>query len=1268
MIVLTVLSVFCAVNTSSRAMSITSQFSSQGVNKVIHRTEQVEEDSIANAIVTRADVPVSFQNDERYPWTISEDAVKNGNCGKSYSSSILTMNYSSTYKTELTFDWRCYNYSNHVALRVFVDGVQKSSTTNSSYTSLRFYIEPGQHVIVFKDSIGNSSRTENYSYIKNVKVKEIAPLESAVLTDKSQPLTFVNEGAWPWTIEDGYIQNSNYGTANSSSGISTTFEIDKPYKFSFERQVMPYNTYWSNSSWKSYQYLYTIINGEIYMTDWDNSGWDICSVVLEPGEYTIEWIDTIANTTTSYYSRIRNIELSSNWVEVELSSAGTLGVEVLYIVSVLNDVELLKVKGPINDTDWATIKQMNNLLAIDLSEAIVTSVPNNAFDGLSRLSNVKLPEGLKAVGQYAFRGTQILSIAIPSTVTNIGNMAFANTRIREVTFSENSQLTTISNGAFYNCTSLGAIVMPNTVTSVGHAAFQGCSSLKTISFSDAMTTIGDYTCSGCTALKTLHLPNNLQTIRYRSFYDTSSLLKVDMPTTVNRIYDYAFYNCGLDSLLLPVTMQYLHSYAFSNCNNLKHIELPSYLASGSDYMTYYYNGGSSSNSRTMYYGYYYNFTDCPAIETIVMRSATPPSITNDPFSNARAKSAITLKVPSFAVVNYKLDSYWYQFGSIVEGDDIDYWKITSPLSLTNNRRMQGKPDIDLYYGGQFTVGGNAPMEVGEFNIYVNESNPGRLLNTCEAMTADDINTYYSVSSETWYFFTPLHDVDLTKVTVSNNASYVFRYYDGNSRATNGTGNSWRNVDNGKLTAGQGYIFRCNKDAVLTMPTGYLKSIAPMADEVAWEGRVCYTKQSGSEWTSTTFDDSSWENQHAAWGTTDSYPSVGYDWSVENSDIYVRRIVNLTADDLSKNLWIQHINDDDFDLYINGTPVIYTGYTDKSVKNHRLSASEKQLLHVGENIIAAHCHNSGGPGYVDFGIFEKIGVSSESLARVLTTSDVTKQLTAYEAAASANKSWNYVGNPYPCYYDIYYMDFTAPITVWTGSTYKAYSIVDDNFALRPMQSFFVQKPDAVDNIVFHKEGRQLTADINHAAAVKEFRVPAQNNRHFFDLQLLDEETMDETRVVLNDEASLDYEIECDASKFMSFESAVPQMFTLDAQGNGYAINERPTDDGMVELAYYAGRAGFYTIFANRVDGEIYLYDALTNKTVNLMEQDYTFYSDVTEGPNTTRFVLSLNLGDETGINVVEKEQEDGFIYDLQGRKVQNPSKGIFIQNGHKVVRK
>ena len=1094
------------------------------IDEVQAVNEGEDEDPVAAALVTRADVPLVFQNDETYPWTVVDNTIKNGNCGIKNSTSVLTISYYASIQTELSFDWRSYSYSNHQPLKLFIDGVQTATTNNSSYTSQRFYLPAGEHIIVFKDSIGNSTSTSNYSYIKNLQVKEMKPLETAVLTDNSLPMTFTNDDTWPWTIEDGYVQSSNYYHANSSSKFSTTITIDSMSILSF--QVLP--TYVNgtslSTSYSDYHRFYFRLKNNNTNWNWywywnNATSYNSFRIPLESGIYTLEWQDTIYNNSSyKFVSRVRNIKLDRNWVNVELATPGTLGYEVLYSegVDVLNDVEMLKVKGTMNSSDWTDIKNMNNLTALDLSEANIEAIPNSAFAGLSKLSWVKLPEGLQTIGQYAFQNTQIWSIVIPSSVTEIGVFAFSGTRINKVTFAANSKLKTICNGAFYNCNSLSKIDVPNSVTVVGYAAFQDCSNLKEITFSDGMTSIWDYTCSGCSALNKVDLPKNLTNIGYCAFYNTSSLRSLEIPDKLNRIWDYAFYNSGIDSLKLPISMQYLHSYSFSNCKNLRYIEMPSYLVSGNSYVTYYYASGTNigNSSRTMYYGYYYNFESCSAIEKVVMRSATPPAITYDPFSNARAKSSITLVVPSFSVVNYKLDTYWYQFGSIIEGDDVDYWKITSPLMLTNNRRMQGTPDVDLYYGGQLTVGGNAPMTMGQFNMYVNESNPGRLLNTCETMSADQATTKFSVDANKWYFFTPIHDVAVADIQVSNGASYVFRYYDAQNRATNGASGSWKNVDTEKLQAGQGYIFHCNTACTITFP-----------------------------------------------------------------------------------------------------------------------------------------------------------VDAEGQLQLFRTDDVTRTLAVNEATTTANRSWNYVGNPYPCYYDIYYMDFTAPITVWNGSTYQAYSIADDEFVLRPMQSFFVQKPDAVDIIVFHKEGRQLTTSIAHGASAR-MLAPAHSNRHVFDLQLVGGEQLDQTRVVINDEAQMGYELERDAAKFMSFDTSVPQLFTLDGEGNNYAINERPLSNGQITLAYYAGQEGFYTIKQVRADGEVYLYDSEQGKTINLTEEDYTFYAEATAGINNTRFVLTfkVNSGEVTGIEQRLDTVENGLVYDLQGRKTTATQKGVYVKDGRKVVNK
>ena len=169
-----------------------------------------------------------------------------------------------------------------------------------------------------------------------------------------------------------------------------------------------------------------------------------------------------------------------------------------------------------------------------------------------------------------------------------------------------------------------------------------------------------------------------------------------------------------------------------------------------------------------------------------------------------------------------------------------------------------------------------------------------------------------------------------------------------------------------------------------------------------------------------------------------------------------------------------------------------------------------------------------------------------------------------------------------------------------------------------------------------------------------------------------EAADETRVVINEEASLDYELDRDAAKFMSFNAMVPQIFTLDDEGNYYSINERPIAEGQVNLAYYVGQEGTFTIKALRTDGEVTLYDAEQDKVTDLTAEGYTFQSDVTDGINSSRFILTFQLkaNDATAIKeVTDIYSQYSDLYDLQGRKVNAPTKkGIYIKNGRKVVNK
>ena len=147
----------------------------------------------------------------------------------------------------------------------------------------------------------------------------------------------------------------------------------------------------------------------------------------------------------------------------------------------------------------------------------------------------------------------------------------------------------------------------------------------------------------------------------------------------------------------------------------------------------------------------------------------------------------------------------------------------------------------------------------------------------------------------------------------------------------------------------------------------LSAIAPMTDEEAWKARVTHTTPSG-QWTTLDYDDSSWAVEQAAWGTVGEYPRVKNEWKATNSDIYIRRSVTLSADDLKRDLWVVFSHDDVFELYINGTRIVKTGETWLQGEKQQLTAAQKAALREGDNVIAAHCHNTTGGAYVDFGLY------------------------------------------------------------------------------------------------------------------------------------------------------------------------------------------------------------------------------------------------------------------------------------------------------------
>ena len=108
----------------------------------------------------------------------------------------------------------------------------------------------------------------------------------------------------------------------------------------------------------------------------------------------------------------------------------------------------------------------------------LSSIGDYAFWQCSWLKNIKISSNVTNIGKRAFYGCHLGSIEIPSDVTSIGEEAFRFCGLKSVSFGENSQLTSIGDSAFENCSSLTSIEIPDGVTSIGYEAFSDCSSLK----------------------------------------------------------------------------------------------------------------------------------------------------------------------------------------------------------------------------------------------------------------------------------------------------------------------------------------------------------------------------------------------------------------------------------------------------------------------------------------------------------------------------------------------------------------------------------------------------------------------------------------------------------------------------------------------------------------------------------------------------------------------------------------------------------------------
>ena len=180
------------------------------------------------------------------------------------------------------------------------------------------------------------------------------------------------------------------------------------------------------------------------------------------------------------------------------------------------------------------------------------------------------------------------NVIIPSTVTyggsiynvtSIGYMAFYEcSSLTSVTIP--NSVTSIEYGAFLACSSLTSITIPESVTSIGYAAFGYCSSLTSVTIPNSVTSIEYGAFLACSSLTSITIPESVTSIGYAAFGYCSSLTSVTIPNSVTSIGEWAFYYCSsLTSITIPNSVTEVGGGIFYGCSHLESIVLSENITS-----------------------------------------------------------------------------------------------------------------------------------------------------------------------------------------------------------------------------------------------------------------------------------------------------------------------------------------------------------------------------------------------------------------------------------------------------------------------------------------------------------------------------------------------------------------------------------------------------------------------------------------------------------------------------------------------------------------
>ena len=738
---------------------------------------------------------------------------------------------------------------------------------------------------------------------------------------------------------------------------------------------------------------------------------------------------------------------------------------------------------------------------------------------------------------------------------------------------------------------------------------------------------------------------NVTTWGESQFYGMTSLEKVVLPNEMTSLNKYSFQDCtALNDVTLPPNLRVINTGAFYDCNSLEQITFPETLENISAEAFYcsYYNSIAGSLKEVTFPAALMKLGVSAFSGQVKLQKVTfadgLTEISRDAFSGCRLLSELTLP----ATLQTISESAFYDCDALT--------RVELPEGLT-------------------TLGSGA-------------------FQNCDALEEVILPSSLQSISNPFYACRNLKKMTAKAIVPANanNDNIIGNGYEAQctltvpalSKAVYQLADKWTafNIVTADIMPENIYVVT---DYRLTWPDELSLDYRPNV----YVGSAAALTVSGNSTLSASNFVLNWDAYQARYNSKYDSSTGNYYYDRDNCYAVLKNLANARADKVWINLKTRTNVWDfislPFDVRVGdiipmddaATPFVIRKYDgEKRAQGMTgetwVNMTADDVLQAGQGYIWQSASTDGSRNYNNFQIEAQQTVNKNN---IFANEDLEIALNNYESEFEHNRSWNFIGNPFPAYYDIRAMKTTAPITVWNAynGNYQAYSPQDDAYILNPGQAFFLQKPIDQESITFRKEGRQIDMEIRDIEEVVVNNVPLTSNRSVFNLTLSGNDVKDQTRFVINPMTKMDYEASHDASKFMSTEESAIELYTV-LDNVRYAINERPLFDGIVELGMQIKANGTYTLALDTKGmNEIYLIDRQTGEETRIDgTEGYSFYAEA--GTIEGRFAIRIGDGETTGISIIGNNglDKDAPIYNLNGQRVNANMRGIYIQNGKKTV--